>query len=152
MRFIFDDTSIKVIVGFFAVVLIFGFFMSLVGLDSDVDYEDAESDTWLSAEVEHTEITIFPEATWTWEGWLSDGDWFGDPPEDETYTLWSETTIDVPTLNFDIGYTSAIPEMQIGFGEMRDRISDAPFIFPALLIIIPLTMVLVYLRSVEVSM
>ncbi len=151
MRFIFDDTSIKVIVGFFAVVLIFGFFMSLVGHDSSVDYEVAESDTWLTADVEHIELTIFPEATWTWEGWLGDSGWFGEPPEPKTYTLWSETTIEIPTLNFDMGYTSAIPEMQTGFNEMRDSINGAPYIFSALLILIPLTMVIVFIRSVEVS-
>lgn len=151
MRFVFDDTSIKVIVGFFAVVLIFGFFMSLVGHDSSVDYEDAESDIWLTADVEYIELTILPEGTWTWEGWLGDSGWFSSEPDPETYTLWSETTIEIPTLTFDIGHTSALPEMQTGYSEMQDSISDAPYIFQALLTLIPLTMVIIFIRSVEAS-
>lgn len=132
MRLIFDKISFKIILGITMSIVIFAFIAGAVG--SDTTHEP-------------TELTQN-----TWDGELGvDSDLLGGVTND-TFTgsgysgfLFGGGATDL------FGSNGLISDLTYGIGEMRSSMSSAPTVVRGMMVIIPIAIVLVVIRSIDIS-
>lgn len=146
MRFIFDKFSVFIIVSIFLMISMFGFIMNyesrsdFYGEDGFDAKEDAPDDVVQFTRKTKTLFEIPPAS-------------FGDEDNDliGEFTLWHGRKIRIPWFNIDFEYSSIFPNIYSGYDVITDEVSDAPFIIQIILYAIPLTLLFVVLRSLEVG-
>lgn len=164
MRFFFDRLSFMVIFLVFGSLTLFAFMLNPTDIDTGFNADSFEPDNVMVVNVTERNIVTFPEAsykipegefryyeyswsnlTWktkTWTMW-----------DETTYTLWDTTTVSVNTLDVDFSFQNIFPDLFSGYNNVQTELDNAgaPSIVGSLLILFPLSIMFVVIRSVIVS-
>jgi len=133
MRLIFDKISFRIILGITMSIVIFGFISAQVGDDTVTEPNKLQQQSWDgSLGVDSDLRDSFGNDTFTDGGYS--GFMFGDGADGL------------------FGSNGLIDDLTDGTGEMRDSMSGAPSIVRSMMIIIPIAIVLVVIRSIDISM
>lgn len=147
MKFRFNKFSIFVIVTIFLMISLFGFIMNLeqdnfYGDDADSfdsgDSAPSNSDEMLGIERTSKTLIKIPGASFS-------TDMLGSA------TLWDSWDLEVPWININFKYGNIFGDLYTGYSTISSELSSAPLIIQMVFYSIPLTLLFVILRSLEIG-
>lgn len=133
MRLIFDKISFKIILGISMSIIIFGFIAGAVGNDTTREPTELSQNTWDGSLGVDSDLTSSVD-----DSTFTDGGYSG--------FLFGGGATDL------FGSNGLISDLTYGIGEMRGSMSNAPGVVRGMMAIIPIAIVLVVIRSIDISM
>jgi len=151
MRFIFDNTSLRIFFLFFVGVVIFGFFLYTAGETPTMDYTAVDDDNLTPIALVEEDIVLVPETTLMyWEY-----DWGTAQWEGKGWTATEEVSVTINRIDVNTGNiyggNAFFGQLSNGYDDMTGALSGAPYIFNALLMILPIGVFFMVLRSFSAS-
>lgn len=148
MRFIFSKTSMTIIAIIFIGLTIFTYVMMVDGSGTKTfDATNQEPSTIMQANLTDYNLVTVPRAEfqfWTYS--FSEGEF-----KSQSWVIWPQTTLEIKKLDINLNLFSLFPDMADGYTNMSNKLDSAPWLFRAVIVIIPIIIVLIVLQAIEVS-